>query len=121
MSHGIPHINQVALLGRLTCDPEFRLTDAGSLKVSFTLAVKLASWDRENEWQDESAFVPVAVFGTLAEEIAGRLQRGEGIFLTGILKSVPTEASDGNMMPLEVVARYIQFLKQDAGEAKKRS
>lgn len=112
-----PEINQVGLSGRLTQDPELRMTETGKLRVTFTLASNLNYKDRNGEWQQDTTFIPVVVWDKLAEAVAHHLHRGSGIFLTGRLKPRMLETSDGNRTILEVVARNIQFLdKKERGE-----
>ena len=70
-----PQINQVALSGRLTHDPESRMSETGKLRATFTLAANLNYKDRNNEWQQETTFVPVTVWDKLAEAVAQPLPR----------------------------------------------
>ena len=49
----MPHINQVALSGRLVQDPEFSLSDSGTARLTARLAVNRTYRDRNDEWQEE--------------------------------------------------------------------
>lgn len=111
-----PEINQVAISGRLTQDPESRMTETGKLRVTFTLANNLSYKDRSGEWQQDTTFVQVAVWDKLGEAVAHHLHKGSGVFLTGRLRSRAIETSDGNRTILEVVARNIQFLDKKERE-----
>ena len=45
----MPSINQVALAGRLTQDPEFRITEGGFGRLTARIAVNRAYRDRNDE------------------------------------------------------------------------
>ena len=101
----MPSINQVALSGRITQDPQALQTETGPFQTTFNVAVDRPYRDTEGTWQKETTTVPVRAFGKLAEYTAERLHPGKAVFLTGRLKSRGTG--------LEVAARHIQFLDQE--------
>jgi len=105
-----PEINQVACSGRLTRDPESRITESGKLRTTLDIAVNLNYRDRNGDWQQETTFIPVVSWDKLADAVAEYLQKGSGIFLTGRLHSRKFEGANGSRSVLEVVARTIQFL-----------
>ena len=101
----MPSINQVALSGRITQDPQALQTETGPFQTTFNVAVDRPYRDEEGTWQKETTTVPVRASGKLAEYAAERLQRGKAVFLTGRLTTRGTV--------LEVLARHIQFLDQE--------
>ena len=105
----IPQINQAAVSGRLTCDPEAKQTETNQFFATFTVAVYREYRDEQGNWQNDTVFVPVLVCGKLAELMAERLHKGKAVFITGWLKSRPC---NGSRTELEVVARNIQILDQ---------
>jgi single-strand DNA-binding protein len=105
-----PEINQVACSGRLTRDPESRITESGKLRATFDIAVNLNYRDKNGDWQQETTFIPVVSWDKLADAVAEHLQKGSGIFLTGRLHSRKFEGANGSRSILEVVARTVQFL-----------
>jgi single-strand DNA-binding protein len=108
--HRFPEINQVACSGRLTRDPETRITQTGKLRVTFDVAVNLSYRDKNDDWKQETSFIPVVSWDKLAEAIAENLHKGSGVFLTGRLHSRKLEGAHGNRSMIEVVARTVQFL-----------
>ena len=108
----LPQINQVALSGQLIHDPEFRMTEAGAFRLTFTVAVSRSYRDCTGEWKQDAAHVPVVVWDKLAEFAVERLQKGSGVFLTGRLKSITCETGGNSRNALEVVARIIQPLEK---------
>ena len=113
-----PQINQIAVTGRLTQDPEFRLLEAGKAVVHFSVAANRLYRDDSDHWQDETSFIPVVVWDKLAEYVAERLQKGGAVIITGRLKSRTFEAENGNRNILEVVAKNIQLLDKEEAEVK---
>jgi single-strand DNA-binding protein len=106
----MPNINQVGISGRLCQDPEFRVSENGKPRATFSIAVNFNYRDSLGEWKQDATFVPVVVWDKLAEAISEHLRKGSGVFLTGRLRSRTFETEEGNRTILEVVARNIQFL-----------
>ena len=115
----LPSINQVALSGRLTQDPEFRFTESGTAKLSFNIASNRSYKNKNEEWQEEVTFVPVTVWGKSAEYFAEKLFKGSAIFVTGKLESYSYESSNGNRTILRINARAVQILEKQEVEEKK--
>ncbi len=112
----MPQINQAAISGLLTQDPEAKQTETNQFFATFTVAAYREYRDEQGNWQNDTVFVPVLVCGKLAELMAERLHKGKAVFITGRLKSRPSEASNGSSTELEVVARNIQILDQEEEE-----
>ena len=112
-----PQINQVAVSGRLTQDPESRITESGKLRVTFNVAANFNYRDKQGEWQQDTTFVPVVIWDKLAEIMAEKLKKGSAVFLTGRLRSGTFKTSNGNRTILEVVARNIQFLDKKPNDS----
>ena len=72
----MPTINQVAVSGRLVQDPEFRITEHGSARLSARLACNRSYRDRSGQWQEEASFFNILVWQKLAEHYADRLKKG---------------------------------------------
>ena len=66
-----PEINQVALSGHLCQDPESRLMESGKLRVTFNIATNLRYRDKNDNWKQDTTFVPVSVWDKLAEYSEG--------------------------------------------------
>ena len=104
----MPQINQVALSGRLTRDPEAQPTETDRFRATFTMALNRNYTDPQGNWQKDTTDVPVWVQGKLAEITIERLRKSQSVFITGRLESRETA--------LGVTARHIQFLDQKQGE-----
>ncbi len=68
-----PELNRVVLAGRLTQEPEPRLTASGKLLATLRIAINRSYRDRSGEWQQEATFVSVVAWGKTAEAAAARL------------------------------------------------
>ena len=51
----MPAINQVTLAGRLVDNPEFRITDRGTARLTSRIAVNRSYRDRNDDWQEETS------------------------------------------------------------------
>lgn len=102
--------NVVALVGRLTRDPEQR--NVGETTV---LAGRLAFTRREkrgDEWGDASNYVDVTLgWGNRADTLARMLTKGSRIAITGSLRWREWETKDGDKrQTIDVDARDVQLL-----------
>ena len=97
------------MIGRLCKDPELKFTPGtGTAVCTFTLAV-----DRrfKKEGQPSADFVPVVVWGKIAESTANYKKKGELIGVAGRIETRSYEAKDGGKRYVtEVIADEVQFL-----------
>ena len=101
-------MNHIALIGRLTRDPELRYTPNGTAVTQFTLAVDRPFLNQAGE--READFIPVVAWQKLAETCANHLQK-ELVAVEGRLQIRSYEAQDGQRRRVaEVVAANVQFL-----------
>jgi single-strand DNA-binding protein len=102
-------LNHIAIIGRLTRDPELRYTPTGVATASFTLAVdrnfKNAKGERETD------FIPCVVYRQQAENCANYLSKGRQVAVDGRLQIRNYEDKDGQKRSwTEVVADTVHFL-----------
>lgn len=86
-------MNTVALIGRLTADPEIRYTQSGKAVASYRLAV-----DREfkSEGQPTADFIPCVAWGRNAEFVQKYLHKGMKIGVTGRIQTGSYKKDDGS-------------------------
>lgn len=101
-------MNKVILVGRLTKDPEVRYTQTGKVVATFTLAV-----DRfTGQGQKEADFIPVVVWGKVAEVCGNNLTKGQKVLVDGRLQVRSYEDKQGQRRWVtEVVAQTVEFLE----------
>ena len=74
-------MNQVALVGNITDDPELRYTQSGAALASFTVAVSHRS-KTNGEWQDvNDGFFRCTAWRSVAENAAHTLKKGMRVFV----------------------------------------
>lgn len=111
--------NKVLLLGRLTRDPELRVTPNGINICKFSIAVSRKFKASDGSMKEETTFVDIDTFGKQAEVIAKFFSKGKPIFIEGRLKLDQWDSPTGEKRSkLGVVLENFQFIgaKEDASE-----
>ena len=90
--------NIVTFNGNLTADPELRFTPSGKAVANFTLANTPRRRDPQSkEWTDgETLFLPVTVWGELAENVSESLAKGMRVIAAGTLGARSFTTKDGD-------------------------
>lgn len=104
-------INNVALVGRLTRDPELRYTPSNIAITTFTLAV-----NRNFKNQDgnrEADFINCMIWRQQAENFANWCKKGNQVGITGRIQTRSYDNQQGQRVYVtEVVADTFQLLKK---------
>ncbi len=107
-------MNKVILVGRLTRDPEVRYTQTGKVVATFTLAVDRFS----SQGQREADFIPIVVWGKVAEVCGNNLTKGRKVLVDGRLQVRNYEDKTGQKRYVtEVIAQTVEFLERREGGA----
>lgn len=110
-------INQVTLVGRLTRDPELKLTPEGTAVANVTLAVNRNY--RNHQGEVDTDFVHCTLWRKTAENTATYCRKGSVVGITGRIQTRNYENQDGKKVYVtEVVAEQIRFLSSRQQEAK---
>ena len=103
-------LNRIALVGRLTKDPELRRTGNGTAVTSFNLAVNRTFANQEGERQAD--FIPCVVWKKGAENVAKYCAKGSLVGIDGRLQSRTYQDNNGNNRTvIEVICDSVQFLE----------
>jgi len=103
-------LNTVTLSGRLTRDPESRMTTSGMTMVSFSIAVNRRK--KRDQEEAEADFPRCIAFGSTADYMARYLHQGDSIGLIGRLQTRKYEDTDGKTVYVtEVIANEVTMLK----------
>ena len=81
------NLNKVIIAGRLTADPELKLTQTGLSVVSFSVAVNRPARVVNNQRVAESDFISCVAWRNAADFIAKYFKKGSAICLTGSLQT----------------------------------
>ena len=109
-------INSVNLTGRLTRDPELRVSQSDIAIGNFTLAVNRNFTDRNGERQAD--FINCVAFKKTAELLKQYVSKGSQIGVTGRLQSRSYENKEGQRVYVtEVVVENLVFLDTKSDNA----
>lgn len=109
-------MNKVVLIGRMTKDPELKFTPGtGTAVTNFTIAVNRRF---KKEGQPDADFIPIVVWGKVAESTANYMKKGSQISVAGRIETRSYEAKDGGKRYVtEVVADEVKFLDSKSSGA----
>jgi single-strand DNA-binding protein len=80
-------VNKVILLGNLGKDAELRYTPGGAAVATIRLATTDRYKDKEGQWQDQTEWHSVVIWGKTAESLAEYLRKGKQIYVEGRLQT----------------------------------
>lgn len=102
-------MNRIVLLGRMTKDPEVRLTQSGKTTASFCLAV-----DRPftRDGNKETDFINIVAWNKIAELVGNNVSKGQRLLVEGRLQIRQYKDQTGqNHYITEVVADRVEFIE----------
>ena len=106
--------NLFMVIGRLTKDTELRYTKENKPVCELNIAV--------NNDKDDTTFLPITIFGAVAETTNKYCHKGDLISVTGLIKNNNYEDKDGNKrFGYSFIASRVTFLstkKEDKEESK---
>jgi single-strand DNA-binding protein len=87
----------VEVVGNLARDPELRFTPNGDVFCSFAVAKSESYFDKAKNARVErpASFFDVVLWGSLAENVADSLGKGDRVFVKGVLVQRSWKADDG--------------------------
>lgn len=104
-------LNRVALIGRLTRDPELYRPAGGEPVCHLRLAVASRARASGDGWEDRANYFDVALFGGAAEGAAEHLAKGRRVAVDGRLSWREHQGRDGRTrQSVEVVATALFYL-----------
>ena len=109
-------LNRVALVGRLTRDPELRRTGSGKAVTSFNLAVERNFKSDEQE----ADFINCVCWGKIAENTERYCSKGSMVSVDGRIQTRNYDNNQGQKVYVtEVIADSVQFIntKRDSNTA----
>ena len=102
-------LNHIALMGRLTRDPELRTTQTGVSVASFTLAVDRDFQSRDSG-EKQTDFIDIVAWRNTAEFVSKYFAKGQQAVVTGRLQIRDwTDRDGGKRRSAEVVADNVYF------------
>lgn len=111
-------MNVVALVGRLTRDPEIRYTANQMAVTRFTLAV-----DRQfkKEGQPSADFISITTFGKVAENVGKYMGKGRLVSVSGRIQTRSWDDNGTKRYATDIIADSVQFLDRAHAGAEQTS
>ncbi len=101
-------VNKVILVGNLGADPQLRVTSSGRPLATFSVATSRNWQDDKGEWQQQTSWHRVVVWGERAQTVSDRMAKGHRVYVEGRLQSRSWEDERGQRRYLtEVHARRV--------------
>lgn len=95
-------------VGNLTRDPELRTAASGNNRATFSIAVNEGERGSDNE---KTHYINFTAFGTLGENVAKSLTKGQRVIVTGRLdtysKAVQVDGADKNLTMVNFIASAV--------------
>ncbi len=106
-------LNKAMIIGNLGRDPEMRYTPSGQAVTQFTVAVNRNFKGQNGEWQEETEWFRVVVWGQQAERAAEYLKKGNKVYIEGRLQTRQWEDQTGaKRYTTELVANQVTNLER---------
>ena len=106
-------LNKCMIIGNLGRDPEMRYTPSGQAVTQFSVATNRNYRDPQGEWQSETAWFRVVVWGDQGERVAEYLRKGHKVYVEGRLQTRQWEDQSGNKRyTTELIANRVQSLER---------
>jgi single-strand DNA-binding protein len=104
------NINRSILVGRLTKQPELRITPNSASVTTFTIAVDRRPGKSGNK---ETDFIDIVAFSSTAEAICKYLDKGSLVGVDGRIQTRSYDTKDGQRRKVfEIIADNVQFLSR---------
>ena len=104
-------VNKATLVGNLGQDPELRHTAGGTAVTTLRLATTHRMKDREGNWNDQTEWHSVVVWGKRAETVAQFCRKGKQLYVEGRIQTRKWQDRDGkDRLSTEIVADDVRFL-----------
>lgn len=105
-------MNKIILIGRMTREPEIKhFEEIDKSKCNFTIAVNRKVKNSEGVF--EADFIPVVVWGRIAENVVKYMTKGSLISVIGRLQIRSyTDKENNKKYVAEVVGEEVQFLER---------
>ena len=105
------NLNKVMIIGNTGRDAELRFTANGTAVSDFSVAVNSRRRGQSGEWEEETEWFNITLFGDHAERISQYITKGKQIYVEGRLRTRNWDDDQGvRHYRTEVIANNIEFL-----------
>ncbi len=103
-------LNRWSITGRLGRDPEMRYTPNGQAVTQFNVAVGRSYKRDGGDWQEETEWARVVVWGPAAERAAAQLRKGSLVYVEGRVQTREWEKDGVKRHTTELIAQWVRPL-----------
>lgn len=97
----------VTICGNIANDPQYATGASGKGRATFSVAVE-HRFQKDGEWTSETGFFNVVAWGFVADDVAGKVEKGSRVIVVGRMNNRSYEGNDGTRQYMtEVVADRI--------------
>lgn len=112
-------LNKVMLIGNAGKDADLRYTANGLAQARFSLAVNNRRRGQSGEWEDNTEWFNIVLFGDTAERVSQYITKGKPLYVEGRIQTRTWDDQEGQKRTsVEVIANAVQLLggrDQDSG------
>ena len=106
-------LNKCMIIGNLGRDPEMRYTPGGQAVTQFSVATNRNYRDPQGEWQSETEWFRVVVWGDQGDRVAEYLRKGHKVYVEGRIQTRQWEDQSGNKRyTTELIANRVSSLER---------
>ncbi len=106
-------LNKCMIIGNLGRDPEMRYTPSGQAVTQFSVATNRNYRDQQGEWQSETEWFRVVVWGDRGERAAESLRKGHKVYVEGRIQTRQWEDQSGaKRYTTELIADRVSSLER---------
>lgn len=112
-------VNKVVLICTLGKDPEVRQTQSGSAICNLSAATSRKYKDAQGEYQEETEWHRISLFGRMAELAGQYLSKGSSVYIEGRLRTRKYKDKDGiDRYVTEIIGEHLQFLDKKPADVR---
>lgn len=111
-------LNQVTIVGRLGAAPKSIETKTGTSMISFSVATEFSSKNKEGQWERQTTWVPITMFGKQAEKYLTLLAKGDTVLICGrIVTREYTDKNGAKRSSIDLAVDTLQRLSSSAAKS----
>jgi single-strand DNA-binding protein len=105
-------VNKAILVGNLGADPEVRTTGGGTTVANLRLATTHQRKDRDGNWNNQTEWHSIVVFGRTAENIGKYCKKGKQLFVEGRIETEKWQDKETgkDRYKTVIIAENVRFL-----------
>src|ERR1039458_8206573 len=89
--------NTITVIGNITRDPELKFLNSGQAAIRLSIAVNRRWQNRQTqEWEERVSYFEVTGYGSMAENAANSLTKGNRVIVSGRLEQRSWETENGD-------------------------